>query len=79
MRMRFSVGMIGLHLQEILPSGVVEIEHGLRVFLKTCRTRQFFCVILLPHTVCVAEGGYSTLFADSGTSEDHDFLSYCHG
>ena len=72
------VRMVGLYLQEVLPPGIVEVEHCLRVFLKADNAGQFPGIILLPHPIVVTEGGYSTFFADSSTCEDHDILSSCH-
>jgi len=70
--------MVGLHLQEIFPTGIVEVENGLRVFLKTYHTCQFPGIKFLSHPVVVTECRYSTFLADSRSSEHHDILSYCH-
>ena len=70
--------MVGLHVHEILPPGVIKLQHRSRVFLEALHTGHFHRVEFFPQTVHVAESGYTALPADAGTCENHDILSFFH-
>ena len=68
------VGGVGPGLDQVDPTGVVELVHEGRVAGEALGRRHLLEVVLGPQAVLVAEGAEPGLGRDAGAGEDHDVL-----